>query len=41
MIKILEEYENKYGVQIVYCNDRDTATEYAYSTLKDIYEFGI
>ena len=33
MIKCLEEYQNKYGIEVLYCNSRDEACETALSLL--------
>lgn len=35
MIKCLEEYQNKYDIEVLYCNNRDEACETALSLLQE------
>lgn len=38
MVSLLQKYEEKYGLEVIYCNDTNEATNIAYDIMKEIYD---
>lgn len=37
IVSLLGKYEEKYGLEIIYCNDKNEATNIAYEIMKEVY----
>jgi ERCC4-type nuclease len=37
LVSLLGKYEDKYGLEVIYCNDKNEATNIAYDIMKEVY----